>query len=121
MAQEQTPATKAGADQLKSTADGQNASLSESAEVPRESKTKSILRDAIHKVMEEIEHHEAEAQRHLKQAADLRKDLRESIAYLQEQGEKGARTGVTGRKAATQDMNDKTKDSAPRRKPAKRR
>ena len=52
---------------------------------------KGILQEAIRKVMEEIEHHENEAKKHLQQAAQLRKDLRESIAFLQEQGEKGQR------------------------------
>jgi hypothetical protein len=51
-----------------------------------ESRTRGILRAAIHKVMEEIEHHEREAKEHLKQAEALRKDLRESVAFLLEQG-----------------------------------
>jgi hypothetical protein len=52
-----------------------------------ESEARALLRDAIAKVMREIEHHEAEAQRHAQQAATLRKELRESIAYLRKQGE----------------------------------
>jgi hypothetical protein len=57
-----------------------------SREEQPESRTRGILRDAIHKVMEEIEHHEREARDHLKQAEALRKDLRESVAFLLEQG-----------------------------------
>ena len=58
---------------------------------------RGILREAIQKVMHEIEHHEKEARHHLQQAAELRKALRESISFLNEQGEKKptaiARTG----------------------------
>jgi hypothetical protein len=50
---------------------------------------KGILQVAIRKVMQEIEHHENEAGKHLQPAAELRKELRESIAFLHEQGEKG--------------------------------
>jgi hypothetical protein len=49
-----------------------------------ESSTKGMLREAIQKVMEEIEHHEREAKKHLQQAKALRKDLRDSFAFLQE-------------------------------------
>ena len=49
-----------------------------------ESTTKGMLREAIQKVMKEIEHHEREAKRHLQQAKALRKDLRDSFAFLQE-------------------------------------
>src|SRR6266581_3428959 len=49
-----------------------------------ESGTRGILRDAIQKVMEEIEHHEREAKKHTQKAAELRRDLRESFAFLQE-------------------------------------
>jgi hypothetical protein len=49
-----------------------------------ESSTRGMLRDAIHKVMEEIEYHEREAKKHTQKAAELRKDLRESFAFLQE-------------------------------------
>jgi hypothetical protein len=67
---------------------------SATSEHPQErgvSSAKGLLQEAIRKVMEEIEHHENEAKKHLQQAAELRKDLRESIAFLQEQGEKGQR------------------------------
>ena len=49
-----------------------------------ESSTKGMLRDVIHKVMEEIEHHEREAKKHTQKAAELRRDLRESFAFVQE-------------------------------------
>src|SRR6266404_3817656 len=49
-----------------------------------ESSTKGMLRDVIHKVMEEIEHHEREAKKHTQKAAELRRDLRESFAFVQD-------------------------------------
>jgi hypothetical protein len=51
-----------------------------------ESRTRGMLREAIQKVMDEIAHHEREAEKHLQQAAELRKDLRESFAFLRERG-----------------------------------
>jgi hypothetical protein len=54
------------------------------ARVEPESSTKGLLRDAIQKVMEEIDYHEREAKRHLQQAEALRKDLRESFSFLEE-------------------------------------
>jgi hypothetical protein len=58
-------------------------------EEPQESKASRLLREAIHQIMEEIEHHEQEAQRHLQQAQALRKELRESLAFLRAEGRKG--------------------------------
>jgi hypothetical protein len=51
-------------------------------EGPPESRTKGMLREAIQKVMGEIEYHEREAKNHLQLAEELRKDLRESFAFL---------------------------------------
>jgi hypothetical protein len=45
---------------------------------------KEMLKGAITKVMEEISHHEKEARRHVKQAESLKRDLRDSFAFLQE-------------------------------------
>jgi hypothetical protein len=47
-----------------------------------------MLRKAIQNVMGEIEYHEREAQKHLQQAAELRKELRDSLRFLQEQARK---------------------------------
>jgi hypothetical protein len=47
-----------------------------------------MLRKAIQNVMGEIDYHEVEAQKHLQQAADLRKELRDSLRFLQEQARK---------------------------------
>jgi hypothetical protein len=55
---------------------------------PQASDTKSILRDAIQKAMAEITYHEHEAQKHLKQAEALRKELRETFALFQQPGGK---------------------------------
>jgi hypothetical protein len=60
-----------------------------------------VLRDAIRKVMSEIEHHERAAKHHLEQAAGLRKALRESISFLQEQGDKRTAT-VAGARARSE-------------------
>ena len=77
-------------------ADGEEETSEESAAeerdtfagVPSMRGASGVLREAIQKVMEEIEHHEREAKRHSQQARDLRKELRESFSYLLEQGEK---------------------------------
>ena len=62
------------------------------------SATRGMLRDAIQKVVTEIAFHESEASKHLKQAADLRKDLRESFAFVQDRGDqtKANRTVAAG-------------------------
>jgi hypothetical protein len=52
-----------------------------------DSSAKGMLRQAIQKVMEQIEFHEREAKKHLQQAKALRKDLRDSFAFLQERKE----------------------------------
>jgi hypothetical protein len=54
----------------------------------QESASRTMLRGAIQKVMDEIELHEREARHHLHQAGELRKELRESLAFLHEQSEK---------------------------------
>jgi hypothetical protein len=88
---------------------------------------RGILREAIQKVMEEIEHHEKEARHHLQQAAELRKALRESISFLHEEGDKktpitiprGGRSEKTDRPGS--DANDKPGGTSnkPRRSKAK--
>jgi predicted nucleic acid-binding Zn-ribbon protein len=70
------------------------------------SATRAALQDAIRKVMDKIEHHEREAQHHLQQAAALRKDLRESMSYLQQEAKK-----VTPSPSATPGDEEKSKDS----------
>jgi hypothetical protein len=65
-----------------------------------ESRTKGMLQDAIQKVMDEIAYHEQEAKSHLQQAEALRRDLRDSFAFLQGREGKGKPTG-TGREDAT--------------------
>ena len=87
-----------------------------------ESKARGMLRDVIHRVMQEIEHHETEARRHLQQAAELRKDLRDSIAFLQAEGEKRPRTAVPAKasqqpsEVATEDQTERTGKSRKRRR-----
>jgi hypothetical protein len=50
----------------------------------QENSTSGMLREAIQKVMEKIEFHEIEAKKHLHQAEELRNELRDSFAFLQE-------------------------------------
>jgi len=77
------------------------------AEGGSESETGRMLREAIQKVMEQIDSHEREAKKHLQQAAELRKDLRESIAFLAEQGER-----PSGKKLALPSANERRAVSA---------
>jgi len=58
-------------------------------EEERESPAKGMLKEAITKVMEEIEFHEREAHKHRQQAEALKRDLRESFAFMQEQKARG--------------------------------
>jgi hypothetical protein len=74
-------------------------SPSETVGAQPESEAQAMLRGAIAKVMKEIEHHEAEAQRHSHLAAALRKDLRDSIAFLRKQGEQKETPAVPGHAA----------------------
>jgi hypothetical protein len=56
------------------------------AEAPRESGTKSMLREAIQKVRDEIAYHLNEANKHMQQVEALRKDLRECSAFFRSGG-----------------------------------
>jgi hypothetical protein len=82
----------------------------ETAEEQPESRARGMLRQAIQKVMEEIEQHEVEAKQHLQQAAQLRKELRESIAFLQAQGAKAIPSGHAG--SAGPSTTEKAKEGA---------
>jgi hypothetical protein len=66
-----------------------HASSEAAADERPDSPTKGMLREAIQKVLEEIAHHETEAKKHLQQAQELRKDLRDSFSFLQDRGPKG--------------------------------
>src|SRR5438105_420586 len=57
------------------------------AETPTELETtvRGILRDAIQKLMNEVEHHEQAAKRHLQQADDLRKELQDSFKIVKQE------------------------------------
>ena len=92
-----------------------------------ESGARGVLREAILKVMEEIEHHEREAKHHIEQAAELRKALRESVSFLHGEGEKkppiAIPRAIRSEKAARQapDTNDKSGvDASKHRKPKKK-
>jgi hypothetical protein len=84
---------------------GTNQSAPEMPAGHEKSGAKGILREAIQKVMEEIEHHEREARHHLEQAAELRKALRESISFLHEEGEK--KTPIAIRRGGRSDKTDR--------------
>jgi hypothetical protein len=77
------------------------------ASAPPETNAKGMLRDAIHKVMEEIELHEREAKRHLQLADTLRKELRDSVKFMIEQ-----KDGMTARAASAKDRPSKTTESS---------
>jgi hypothetical protein len=62
-----------------------------------------MLRDAIQKVMEEIALHEKEAREHKQQADALRRDLRESFAFLQDQKGKAKPGEVLSEKSGEAD------------------
>jgi hypothetical protein len=119
---------------------GEKDALTDTAPVPpetmaaasAESGTRAILRDAIQKVMDEIAHHEREAKRHLQQAQELRKELRESVAFLQAGGQasKVAETGDERRaakaaepaaKAKARDGDDKGNRPVAKKGPAGKR
>jgi hypothetical protein len=86
-----------------------------------ETGARAVLRDAIQKVMKEIEHHESEAQRHLQTAATLRKELRESIAFLRKQGEPKEPPAVSNPAAAAEPGQQAAKDQAKTKRSRKRR
>lgn len=67
---------------------GHNSTAKPATDEHLESRTREMLRKAIQNVMGEIEYHEVEAQKHLQQAAELRKELRDSLRFLQEQARK---------------------------------
>jgi hypothetical protein len=77
-----TPAPKPAPEAPARTAASASAGASESG-------TRAMLRDAIQQVIDEIDRHECEAKRHLEQAQELRKELRESVAFLQSGGQAG--------------------------------
>ena len=88
----------------------------------QESGAKGMLRDAIRSVMEEIERHEAEAKKHLQQAAILRKELRESIAFLHEQAGKKPRIAVPEETVHRPDTTDRSTEAvAAKRKRARKK
>jgi hypothetical protein len=53
-----------------------------------EGNARNLLREAIEKVTAEIAYHDSEAQKHRRQAEELRKELRETYAFLQSGGKK---------------------------------
>ena len=85
-------------------------------EGPAASNTKGVLRDAIQKVMEEIAYHEQAAKKHLRQADELRKDLRESFAFLQDREGKSKIPALSEENPALPpalaENKDKTKEGA---------
>jgi hypothetical protein len=56
-----------------------------------------MLQEAIQKVMDEIEHHEQEARRHLQLAEDLRKELQEGFRLARQEAR--AKTALAPRTA----------------------
>ena len=83
-----------------------------------------MLREAIRKVMKEIEFHEKESQQHLHQAAALRKDLRDSFSFLRDQEGRGKGSETAGDRPARTSAESRTEAktespaAASRRQPA---
>jgi hypothetical protein len=75
-------------------------------ELQEDSSAKGILREAIQKVMEEIAYHEREAEKHVQLAKSLRKDLRDSFAFLQERQD-DAPTGASARSRPSESLASK--------------
>jgi hypothetical protein len=69
---------------LPNTEDEEVAAPAATDELQQGSGAKGMLREAIQKVMEEIAYHEREAEKHVQMAKALRKDLRDSFAFLQD-------------------------------------
>jgi hypothetical protein len=80
---------------------------------PPESPTRGMLRDAIQKVMDQIAHHEKEAEKHLQMAAALRKELRESVAFLRAGGREDKFTELAAASTPTRRTEAKTPEAAP--------
>jgi hypothetical protein len=72
-----------------------------------------MLREAIQKVMEEIEFHEREAKHHLQLAEELRNDLRDSFAFLQERRREGPPKEVVDKSRAAMSLEPSPKEQAP--------
>jgi hypothetical protein len=96
-------------------------------EEPHESSTRGMLLDAIQKVKDEIAYHEQEAAKHVQKAEELRKDLRETYAFLQSAGGKGksldvaaARSTDDGPERAAGKARESTAEARPVRGPAKK-
>ena len=99
-------------------------SLAGATEEPQ-SDTGRMPRDAINKVMDQINYHQREAKKHLQRVEELRKDLRESFAFLQDQKSKEKTTG-SDKKNTPPAAKEKTEEPAemarqPRGKAKKKR
>jgi hypothetical protein len=104
-AEDARPQNEAGAAQAEATPD------------QVESRTKGLLREAIQKVMDEIDHHEKEAQKHLQQAKALRKDLQDSFSFLRGQEGKGKPPQTLNEpKSPDTEVNQRTEAAAPAQK-----
>jgi hypothetical protein len=106
----------AAAEESSSTNGQEESASAEAAPEPPESHTKSVLRQAIEKVMEEITQHEKEAQKHMQRANALRRELRESVAFLQDQGSR-AKPTLPREKAAEPKVEGKSDDAASKKRP----
>ncbi len=99
-------------------AEAPNPPPSMEAEPEAESDTGRMLREAINKVMAQINHHQREAKKHLQRAEELRKDLRESFAFLQDQKSK-EKPGATDKKTVGPVTKEKAEEAAETARPAR--
>jgi type I site-specific restriction endonuclease len=104
-------------------ASSENSASQPAAAEPRETGTGRILREAIHRVMDEIEHHKKEAQKHLQQVEELKRDLRESFACFPEQQITGKRADASlkSRHEEPATAPQKDKDASKRPRPGAKR
>jgi hypothetical protein len=92
-----SPAAEPPLDALDAPADGPPATEGNEGPAPAgaaDQGASGVLRDAIRHVLDEIEHHEREAKKHLQKARDLRKELRDSFAFVFEQGGREKLTAI---------------------------
>jgi hypothetical protein len=118
MADENPPPTPAAGSENERPADQPHAPHVES---PAESATKSMLREAIQKVRDEIAYHLNEANKHMQQVEALRKDLRECSAFFRSGGNEASDKAGPESPAVGAELSKEAAAPRPRRHAAKRK
>lgn len=84
---------------------------------PPESSVRGILQGAIQKVMDEIDHHEQEARRHLQQAEDLRRELQEGFRIVKQEARASAKAAARSEPGDDAGVSEETKDPSATARP----